>query len=99
MSGRVSAQSLALACVCAAVDLQPSLLPSLQPLLPFTSSSSDPKLKSRAMVVSQRGRWKRGGEGGSVGREGVEGEGGRVGREVEDVKEEGVEVGQGGRGR
>ena len=52
MSSRVSAQSLALACMSAVVDLQPSLLPSLHPYLPFTTAH-DPKLKSRVVKVSQ----------------------------------------------
>ena len=49
-NGRVSAQSLALACITAAVDLQPSLLVSLDTLTPFTTAQ-DPKLRSRAAKV------------------------------------------------
>ncbi len=49
-NGRVSAQSLGLACVTAAVDLSPSVLSSLTPLIPFTTAG-DPKLRNRAVKV------------------------------------------------
>ncbi len=49
-NGRVSAQSLGLACATAAVDLAPWVLPSLSPVTPFTTAG-DPKLRNRAVKV------------------------------------------------
>lgn len=51
-NGRVSAQSLGLACITAAVDLAPSVLLSLDLLIPFTTAG-DPKLRNRAVKVSK----------------------------------------------
>ena len=51
LESRVSAQSVALACVAAATDLHPPVLPSLEPVAPFLGAS-DPKLRSRATKVS-----------------------------------------------
>ena len=50
-NGRVSAQSLGLACITAAVDLAPSVLLTLDLLIPFTTAG-DPKLRNRAVKVS-----------------------------------------------
>ena len=49
-SSRVSVVSVGLACLAAAVELSPPLLPSLSPYLPFTVHP-DPKLKSRSAKV------------------------------------------------
>ena len=48
---RVSAQSLGLACVTAAVDISPLILPTLEPLEMF-ALADDPKLRCRFIKVS-----------------------------------------------
>ena len=47
---RVSAQSLGLACITAAVDISPPILPTLEPLEMF-AFADDPKLRCRFIKV------------------------------------------------
>lgn len=49
-SARISAQSLGMVCITAAVDINPNVLKSLESIVPFLESQ-DPKLRSSVSKV------------------------------------------------